>query len=65
MFHLIAAFKGEHEAQDIARRMSWEIKDKEPEQTSVAVEPEADSGPTFTQSDFENALRKVGRKITK
>jgi hypothetical protein len=65
MYHLIAAFKGEHEAQDIARQMSWEIKDKEPEETPVTTEPETGSGPPFTQADFENALRKVGRKITK
>jgi len=57
MYHVIAAFHGEHAAQHIAQRMNWDTE----EEKKLADAPSADAG--FSQSDFESALRRVSRKI--
>jgi hypothetical protein len=61
MYHVIAACEGEHVAQDIARRMHWDVTGAIPTGRVLTEAPE--SGKGFSQSDFEAALRKVSRKI--
>jgi hypothetical protein len=61
MYHTVAAYSGEHVAQDIARRMHWDVKEAIPTEKAFTEAP--DNGAGFSQSDFERDLRKVSRKI--